>query len=656
MLKQLRWTLHDDGSYDLKVPHFSLLNAYPSFDFEAVRPLGVAVERAGEGGTISYRLPLGTIYLTFISQDNGEGLILRTRLEGFSTAPHWVHPFARARLDGVTRFFRTGVGFSGPTGFINLETEPDHYSFESYLCTALSGEPDGWLSVGALEQHRFQQKCHLENQVHRRQFRNREIDARPAFFAAGFSTESIPLAESSLELPDLHFLYHPVAFDSLRQLASRIGKHHGARLNAPPTCHWCSCYERGSFLTEQEFMEFLAGARRLKEPLHTVQIDDGYMTHLGDWLEFNQCWPSGLKQVFQGISAEGYTPGIWVGPFMVASRSRLAGEHPDWLLHWKDGSRVIPWKNYNGTRDSEEHYVLDTSHPDAMNYLRDVFMTFYQWGARMFKTDFLEWGFRDSTRVRRHTPGKTGTEYFVDVLRMIRSAIGEDSYWLACISYFQPCIGYVDAMRCTSDVGPEWSSTGGTGNDGVGGGIENMIQEMIGCQYFNNVFWQNDPDVTYLRNYHIGLSNKEITTLALFNGILGGCINTSDAFHKLPPDRLDLWHFIRPQRTRWTATLPFFGKARPFLIALREFPEHHGWALLILNANAEPDMDRWTTLELTGKARVVVFAWGSGGAEALGEREEWVESLQGHESRLFYLSSDGTPPPAHLTLGGGIRE
>ena len=42
---------------------------------------------------------------------------------------------------------------------------------------------------------------------------------------------------------------------------------------------------------------------------------------------------------------------------------------------------------------SEEYYVLDVTHPEAAAYIRSVFRAWrHEWGARYFKTDFMNAG------------------------------------------------------------------------------------------------------------------------------------------------------------------------------------------------------------------------------------------------------------------------
>jgi hypothetical protein len=646
------WTIHPNGAFDLTTPSFSLRNCFPALDHEPIHPVSLTIDRSEKSTSVRYNLITGSLVLTFLTTDTG--LTLQSQLIGNTSAPHWVHPFASGRIENIHRFFRQGIGFSGPTGFIDLEFNDIPFAYESYLITGLLGKSGETLTISAHEHHRFLQKSHLENRLQHRQFRNREVDRNVAYFEAGFSTERIPLPSGELTLPDLHFRLGEKEYDTLHATAQEIAAATHARSTTRPCYHWCSWYDRGPFFTHADLIQFFDGLTTVKDPLQVVQIDFGYSAY-GDWLVPNDRWPHGIQGAFDEIQKRGYKPGIWVGPFMVGSRSQLAQQHPDWLLKNLDGKPHADWEKYDGTAEDEETYVLDTSHPEAMKYLGEVFATLKKWGARFFKTDFLEWGYKDSTRFQRHTPGQTSAQYFCDSMRTIRTAIGDDSYWLACISYFPPMLGFADGMRVASDVGHVWNTHGGTGNDGVGGGIENMLQETHATQYFNNVFWQNDPDVTFLRDFHIGMNDTEIEALAFWNGILGGSVNTSDAIGSLPPRRLALWRFIQPQETPWTARLPFWAQRRPFYVAVRSYEKLNTWAVLILNPTRAKLTEHYLVKDLIGQKTAHFHAWGPSGAKSLGPKTELTEILPGHSANLYYASLDNSPPPPTLTLAGKHR-
>ncbi|WP_297603190.1 alpha-galactosidase [Microcella sp.] len=68
-------------------------------------------------------------------------------------------------------------------------------------------------------------------------------------------------------------------------------------------------------------------------------LDDGWFTGrtddrraLGDWTVDPDRWPSGLHPLADAVVAHGMEFGLWVEPEMVSPDSRLAREHPEWML------------------------------------------------------------------------------------------------------------------------------------------------------------------------------------------------------------------------------------------------------------------------------------------------------------------------------------
>jgi alpha-galactosidase len=115
---------------------------------------------------------------------------------------------------------------------------------------------------------------------------------------------------------------------------------------------------------------------------------------------------------------------------MVGNRSRLYREHPDWVAQDAAGGPLTQWKLYGEFRwhkRSEEYYILDTTHPDAFEYLRRVFNVWRrEWNCAYFKTDFMFWGAEHGPdRARWHTPGMTRIEIWRRVAEMIRAEIGD---------------------------------------------------------------------------------------------------------------------------------------------------------------------------------------------------------------------------------------
>jgi hypothetical protein len=640
------WTVREDGSFDVEIEGVRLAGCYPAIDGVPVRPLSIVVERAAGGTSVEYRLwGGGSLLLTFAKDE--DSLVLRSTLRGMVRAPHWVQPIAGATVEGAAQFFKQGLGFGGPSGFFAIDAADGLWSRESYYAAGLVSADDATLALGPYDHARFLFKATLANRVARRGLVDRHVDRAVALLECGFSTERVAV-QGELALPEIHAIASPRSWDAFRRLAIRAGRVMKARPVAKPAYHWCSWYRRGSYFDRRELDELLVGLARIQPaiPLQTIQIDDGYCASPGDWLIPNQLWPGGLEGAFGAIRAAGYRAGVWIAPFMVGSRSQLYRQHPEWVLHGLDGRPVVEWKNYdNGKPDAhgdEETYALDTSNPEAFAWLRSVFKTLRGWGCRFFKTDFMDWGFKDSLSVKRHVAGKTSVELFRETLAMIRQEIGEDSYWLGCIAPFASFIGYADGMRVANDIGPIW-------NDGSAG---NLVGETWADQWFNNVWWQNDPDCTMLRDRFTELSEAEVRALAYWNGVLGGSLNTSEYFQELPAERLKLWRFLEPDDKPWTATTVQWHRARTVRALAREYAGRDAWAVVALNPSGGQATEVVRVKDAIGLDEAYAFAWEPGRARPLGKVSTLVPELAPHSAALYYLSKRDDPPPPDLSLGG----
>ena len=501
--------LKKDGSIDMNLGGIALKNAYPAINSTPVRPISVKVEN----NYAVFDLVDGRLEIKL----TGNEILCRvTGMNGI----HDISPIADAHIIGCTKAFKQGLGIGGPSGFIDIND-----TFDSDALVAV-GDDESCITLHASDNSRYRIHYHGEN---------RRLSA---------SIDLEGTDPGDIWLPAIKINTGADFSAALRACSADIAQTMRARTPSQPAFHWCSWYYLYHCLDQQTLEEYLEGFNKYRDiaPFRYIQIDAGYFPSCGDWLEYNPRFPKGLKGAADAIKAAGYEPGIWIGPFMVGEESKLFKEHPDWMLSYTDGSYVIPWKQYNepkpwGYRDNH-FYVLDTSHPDAMAYIKNVFVTLRSMGFTMYKTDFLLWGLKDSSKVLRHTPGKTSFEYFREFLTAVREAIGEESQWLGCIAPFMPAIGYVDMMRIGGDVGAQWEENGF--------GPVNMIQEIHADQYFSNVYWQNDPDAVLLRDFHIHLKPHQIEALAILQAMSGGVITTSDPVHEIAEDRRRLLELIRP--------------------------------------------------------------------------------------------------------------
>lgn len=635
--KEGGWVIHEDGSFDLVYGNLQLEKCYPAIDDSPIRALSVKILEAGQKSIIEYEIFGAEIKITLASESGA--YTISTELYGAETAPDWIKPLAGARVRGADRFYRQGFGFAGASGVFKIPTpkervkravlKEDVWSYDSYLFTGLISPGDSTLVISAYDHNKFQHRSTIYNKQHRIGLIDRHKDTNEIFFETGFATEGIDIPSGSLDLPVIYIKTGEHPFSTLHSQALEIAKFNKVELRFPPRYYYCSWYEFHDDFNSAILFDMLDGIDKMKRPveIQTIQIDDGYAP-LGDWLNVNDKFPEGLEKVVERINASDIEAGIWVGPFMVEENSFIFKDHKDWIL--KDTVGNLYAQNRNS-------YVLDTSHPEAFEYLRNVFRTFRKMGFTTYKTDFLDWGLIDSKKVTRYSPGKTSVQYFVDVIKMIDREIGEDSYWLACIAPFQQMIGHADGMRVSNDVSWRW-------NDETTG---NMFREMYADQFFNNVLWQNDPDVLYLRDYSIQLSENEKYAIALYDGFMGGMITTSCRFPTLSEDMLDLWAFIKPSNEHVVAELPFYGQEREIIATTRDYPA--GIGIFFANIQDETRSEVYNIKQLTGIPKAYCYKWYPEN-ELIGIKENIKIDLDPHESLLLYCSEDGSLPPEFMNF------
>lgn len=610
-----------DGSFDITGSEVSLLNCYPAIDGRLIKPISVKTRVTTEHTSIIYKLSDGIFEL--IIQKENETVTIETQIKGDVIRAITVSPIARAEVAGAERFYRTPWAIADDAGIRNWPS--DKKKERSNSITGLIPTEGNTLVVSTRDYRKFFSYTDMfpagllhENKILDVTILTEQVDAQV--------------------LPKIYITEASTSFDAMRNEAMKVAEAMGARNQTPLTYHWCSWYYAYFYLTAEKLSDYLDGFETVQPrvPIKTVQIDVGYFPHVGDWLEPSCNFPEGVMGSVTKIRNYGYNAGIWIAPYMVGNRSKLYQEHPEWVLRNLDGSMAHINRFYEENRlwgaMDEEYYLLDTSNPEVMEYLRNVFRTFRKMGITFFKTDFMFWGAKSSNEVVRHTPGKTSAEYQRELYEMIRKEIGEDSFWLGCISNYAPMIGFADAMRISWDIGANWSYA------------ENFFREVQGQQFLNNVWWQNDPDAIILRDRFNHMKPHEVETLALYMGMLGGAVNTSDLFHEMSEKYLQIFRFLEPGNNKNTAYFPLLEKDTKTDVLVRELKPGKGWALLFVNKGNTPLIEKFELKELTGLKRATCYLWNTEGNILMGEQEELVIELAPHFSKLMYISGDGKAP------------
>jgi len=249
----------------------------------------------------------------------------------------------------------------------------------------------------------------------------------------------------------------------------------------PAPTVWCSWYHYLTEVTEQDMLENLDAMGQLELPVDVVQLDDGYQAELGDWLALSGRFQS-LAELVGRIRDQGRRAGIWTAPFLVSPRSRTYAEHPGWLV---DGVSA-------GHNWGQDLRALDVTHPEAADYLQQVFATFRELGIDYFKVDFVYAGALGGRRHEDLPP----VEAYRRGLRLIRQAVGADAYLLGCGAPILPSVGLVDAMRVGPDVGATYEPPDG---DLAQPSQRSAALTVKGRAWQHGRFWVNDPDCLIAR-------------------------------------------------------------------------------------------------------------------------------------------------------------
>ena len=259
--------------------------------------------------------------------------------------------------------------------------------------------------------------------------------------------------------------------------------------------------------------------RRGAGPLIKVafQIDDGYCK-VGDWLSVDsEKFPHGLAPLAKVARNLGFTPGIWIAPFVCERDSKLFVEHDEWLLRDAHGELVKTGCHWSGG------YALDTRNIEVRSYVLEVLQTMSQeWGFSLFKVDFLY-----AACLEAHA-GLNRGELMADAFDLLRTALEDDCEILACGVPLGPIFGKADYCRIGCDVGLDWDDAPHMRllhRERVS--TKNSLANTYGRHPLDGRAFGNDPDVFFLRD-DVKLTSEQRAALLFADADMGSVLLTSD--------------------------------------------------------------------------------------------------------------------------------
>lgn len=319
----------------------------------------------------------------------------------------------------------------------------------------------------------------------------------------------------------------------------------GVTMKNPKVDHltgYTSWYNYFQKINETIILRDLNAMDKVQDAVNIFQIDDGFETFVGDWLDENpEKFPHGMKFIADKIHDKGYMAGIWLAPFNVQKKSKTYLEHPDWVIKDESGKPLLGCMGWGGA------YTLDIYNPEVREHIRHFFdVILNDWGYDMVKLDFLY------SQCQLPRNNKSRGTIMCEAMEFLRECCG-DKLILGCGVPLGAAFGYVDACRISCDVdlvyeGKYYNKLGV--NNEIPSAKCAMINSIFRRQLNGRVFL-NDPDVFFLRYTNLKFNMEQKILLGFINHICGDVLFVSDNMEEYYPDDFDKVRQIY-SKSEWT--------------------------------------------------------------------------------------------------------
>lgn len=439
------------------------------------------------------------------------------------------------------------------------------------------------------------------------------------------------------------------ATDPMGWYLAAVARENDARSNSSAPVGWCSWYHFYTHVTAEDVRANLKTLATVRDslPLDLVQIDDGFESQVGDWFTFQPTFPDGVEPLRKEIHAAGFTPGLWLAPFILHPQAKLVKEHPEYLLRNRLGRPVnagFIWNVF--TR------ALDITNPGALDYACRVVQTAAKdWGFPYLKLDFIYAGALAGVR---YDPTLTRAKALRRALEALRGAVGEETYLLGCGAPLGPSVGIFDAMRIGADVAGDWSPVYNNNRqifkyEPHMPSLRNGLQNTLTRAPLHARWWVNDPDCLMVRP-DTRLTLEEVQSAAAVTALTGGSLLLSDDLPQLPPDRLRLAATLLPVIGERAQVLDWFDHLMPGHLRLDLQGAIGDWSLLALfNWEDQPRPAVLTRSDFHLDSSPLTYHSFWGGENGRWEGEELrLGTLPAHGVRLLSVRLESADKPAYL--------
>jgi len=437
-----------------------------------------------------------------------------------------------------------------------------------------------------------------------------------------------------------------------------VGRLHKARIAAPSIMGWWSWTAYYYGLSEDTALTNAQWMAQHLAPLGFTyfHLDEGYQYARGEYGTPDAAlFPHGVAAFEEKVRTLGLVGGLWTAPFEVSERSFVYSDHPDWLVHNSNGKPIpLGWANDHHDRV----YALDTTHPDAQQYLRATYTKLVKdWGIRYLKLDFMDDSAIEGSRYRKDTTAMEAQRVGLDI---IRQTVGNDVLLDKDGSVMLNPVGYVDYGRIAQDTGHTFTAT------------KEAAPAVAARYYMNRNFFVNDADAFTVSKQTIPdhpwnggkvpLTLDEAAVSIALSAVAGSMFEIGDDLPTLgsSPERLalvtneELIRMVQTGRASTPIDLMTYDTAdeQPSIFYLNE---SNGRSVLTIFNWTDRPRDRSIDLSSLGLNTHVHYA----ATDVLGDElvplsDGHLSTTQpGHSVRMFLLRDTSNSTPAtHVDIVG----
>lgn len=399
--------------------------------------------------------------------------------------------------------------------------------------------------------------------------------------------------------------------DILSLYGKRIAKANKVKGRVKTPTGWCSWYYYGPNISEDIIRENMQKLKEERLPIDYIQIDDGWQKCYGDWVE-KPTFSGGMKKLAEDIVAAGYTPGIWVAPWLFAADSQTFKDNPSWFVKDKNG-------NFHPNR------LIDFSVKGAREWLYNLTKTLtVDWGYKYLKIDLVSWRLAIKDYKKR---GFNAVKNFREGLKIMRSAAPKDTVFMTCTSPLGAAAGLADCARISWDIFERWESL-------------KDVARLVFRRYYITEYLNTDPDCLMVRKepqhdeqaFRVCVrDDREIKTFINFMSAAGGALMLSDKMTLLCGEDFEKIRTLFPISDIPAKPLDLFEREIP---AVLYYGKRNGLEMYAL-FNWENREDT-LTVNLGGEK----YVHGYYGACDYGKHTEFSLTLAAHDSQIIYVAED----------------